>query len=70
MDLLLGKLGQSSFTSKIDLRKGYWQIEMDQKSITYTAFICDEGKYEFLRMPFGLKPNFRRSQEHFRRYLS
>ena len=55
MDTLLSKLGNASFISKLDLRKGYWQVEMEESSIPYTAFICDEGKYEFLRMPFGLK---------------
>jgi len=55
MDTLLSKLGNSSFISKLDLRKGYWQIEMEKESIPFTAFICDQGKFEFLRMPFGLK---------------
>jgi len=55
MEALLGKLGAASFVSKIDLRKGYWQIAMEPVSIPQTAFICDDGKFEFLRMPFGLK---------------
>ena len=28
---------------------------MEPASVKYTAFICDEGKFEFVRMPFGLK---------------
>jgi hypothetical protein len=55
MDSLLNRLGEASFISKIDLRKGYWQIRMADDSIPKTAFICDEGKFEFVRMPFGLK---------------
>ncbi|OXA42471.1 Transposon Ty3-G Gag-Pol polyprotein [Folsomia candida] len=54
MDSLLERLGPARFFTKIDLRKGYWQIAMHPDSIKYTAFICHEGKYEFLRMPFGL----------------
>jgi len=55
IDSLLHRLGDACFITKIDARKGYWQISMHPNSIKYTAFICDEGKYEFLRMPFGLK---------------
>jgi len=55
MDSLLHRLGEAAFISKIDLKKGYWQIAMHPDSIKYTAFICDSGKFEFLRMPFGLK---------------
>jgi len=52
---LLNKVDGARFVSKIDLRKGYWQIAMEAESIPYTAFVCSEGKFEFLRMPFGLK---------------
>jgi len=55
IDTLLSKLGNAAFISKIDLKKGYWQIGMDPDSIKYTTFVCDEGKFEFTRMPFGLK---------------
>jgi hypothetical protein len=55
IETLLHRLGDASFISKIDLRKGYWQIAMHPDSVEKTAFICDEGKYEWLGMPFGLK---------------
>jgi len=55
IDALLHRLGEATFISKIDLKKGYWQIKMHPDSIKYTAFICDQGKFEWLRMPFGLK---------------
>ena len=39
----------------LDLKSGYWQVEMDEDSIPYTAFTVGPlSFYECLRMPFGL----------------
>ena len=46
--------GAVIFTS-LDLKSGYWQVELDEESIPYTAFTVGPlGFYECLRMPFGL----------------
>jgi len=55
IESVMGRLQGAKYISKLDLRKGYWQIAMEPSSIPYTAFVCDEGKFEFVRMPFGLK---------------
>jgi hypothetical protein len=55
MDTLLHKLGDAKFLSVIDLKKGYWQIQMEPSSMKYCTFCCDEGKFSFQRMPFGIK---------------
>ena len=41
--------------SMMDLKSGFWQVEMVEKSRPYTTFTVGSlGIYEFLRMPFGL----------------
>ena len=46
--------GACIFTS-LDLKSGYWQVELDKESIPLTAFTVGPlGFYECVRMPFGL----------------
>ena len=53
-DLLDSLNGSCIFTS-IDLKAGYWQVEMDPQSIPLTAFTVGPlGFYECVKMPFGL----------------
>ena len=41
--------------SCMDLKGGFWQVQMDEESRQYTAFtVGSMGVYEFLRMPYGL----------------
>ena len=49
------RLSGCSIFSKIDLRKGYWQVPVHKDDIAKTAVITQFGLYEFLRMPFGLR---------------
>ena len=43
------------YFSCMDLKSGFWQVEMDEASWQYTAFtVGSMGIYEFLRMPYGL----------------
>ena len=46
--------GAIIFTS-LDLKAGYWQVEMEESSIPHTAFTLGPlGFYECVHMPFGL----------------
>lgn len=52
---ILDKLGRSQYFTTLDLASGFHQIEMNPNSISKTAFSVDNGHYEYIRMPFGLK---------------
>jgi hypothetical protein len=52
---LLRRSANAKYISTMDAEKGYWQIQMDQRSKKYTAFCTDRGFFEYNCMPFGLK---------------
>lgn len=52
-DIIEAGAGARYFTT-LDLNNGYWQMEMDEDSSQYTAFMTSDNQYEFVRMPFGL----------------
>ncbi len=55
LDDILERAGSCNVLSKLDLAKGYFQVRVAAGSREKTAFISPFGKYEFSRMPFGLK---------------
>lgn len=52
---ILDKLGRTKYFSTIDLVSGFHQIQLTDEDMEKTAFSVNAGKYEFTRMPFGLK---------------
>ena len=48
-------MGRSRVLSKLDLSKGYYQVPMAPGDIERISFMCHRGKFEFLRMPFGVR---------------
>ena len=50
----LASLNRAMYFSSLDLNQGYMQIKMAKDSIPKTAFVTQDGLYEFTRMPFGL----------------
>ena len=54
-DDLFDRLSGACWFSTLDLKSGYWQIEMDPRHKHLTAFTVGPlGFFEFERMPFGL----------------
>ncbi|CAL8133199.1 unnamed protein product [Orchesella dallaii] len=41
--------------SCLDLASGYWQVMLSEESIEKSAFVTQDGHYEMLVMPFGIK---------------
>ena len=52
---ILDQLGGNKYFTTLDLASGFHQVQMNQRDIEKTAFSVNHGKYEFLRMPFGLR---------------
>ena len=57
IDHLLRRVGNKRATTfaTFDLTSGYHQTALSQDSVEYTAFMCSNGVYEWVRLPFGLK---------------
>ncbi|KAL3967235.1 hypothetical protein ACER0C_029268 [Sarotherodon galilaeus] len=47
-------LAGSKWFTVLDLKSGYYQIEMEEKDKAKTAFVCPLGFWEFNRMPQGI----------------
>ena len=55
IDETLDALAGANYFTSLDLKSGYWQVEMEEEAKQYTAFIVGPlGFYEYNRMPFGL----------------
>lgn len=52
---VLTQLGDNKVFSVLDLKSGFHQISLKNNDIEKTAFSVNNGKYEFTRLPFGLK---------------
>ena len=50
---LISRVGGKSFFAKLDLYKGYHQIQVHPDTIPLLAFCVPWGLFEYVRMPFG-----------------
>ena len=51
---IFAKLEKARFYTTLDLRSGYHHIALDKDSIKKTAFVEPFGKFEYVKVPFGL----------------
>ena len=51
---IFSKLNRATYFTTLDLRAGYHHIPLDKPSILKTAFISPFGKFEYVKVPFGL----------------
>ena len=54
IDETIDYLHGAKFFSTLDLFSGYCQIEIEESDKQKTAFMTDDGNFEFNRMPVGL----------------
>ena len=54
IDDQIDKLQAGNYFTSLDLKSGYHQVEIEESSKHYTAFVTPEGQYEYNRVPFGL----------------
>ena len=51
---IFSKLNRATYFTTLDLRAGYHHIPLDKPSIPITAFNLPFGKFEYVKVPFGL----------------
>ncbi|KAK2912645.1 hypothetical protein Q8A73_006758 [Channa argus] len=54
IDDVLDYVAGSCWFSSLDLRSGYWQVELAPEARSKTAFTIGQGLWQFKVMPFGL----------------
>ncbi|GFV97935.1 retrovirus-related Pol polyprotein from transposon 17.6 [Trichonephila clavipes] len=63
---VLDTLQEAKVYSTLDLRNGFFHVDVDEDCRKYTSFIVPDGQFEFNKVPFGLST----SQGVFQRYVS
>lgn len=51
---LAARLHGARFFSVLDASSGFWTVQLDEESADLCTFITPFGRYQFLRLPFGI----------------
>lgn len=63
---LLDKLEHSKIFTTLDLKNGFFHVDVEENSTKFTSFVTHHGQWEFLKVPFGLS----NSPSVFQRYIN
>jgi Reverse transcriptase (RNA-dependent DNA polymerase) len=55
LDYTLVSIREATIFTTLDASRGFWQVPVDPKNRSKTAFATRLGVYEFLRVSFGLR---------------
>ena len=55
MDDCIYKVGKAKYVKKFDLLKGFWLIPLTDRAKEISAFVTQDGLYQYKVMPFGMK---------------
>jgi len=50
----LDRLQDAQVFSTLDLKNGFFHVNVDEESRKFTSFVAHNGQYQFLKVPFGL----------------
>ena len=54
MDDILPRLSRAKIFTVVDVKSGYWHVQLDAASSHLTTFGAPNGRYRWTRLPFGL----------------
>ena len=52
---ILAQMSNAKFFTKFDASNAYWQVPVDYESSKLLTFNFPNGRYRFLRMPYGIQ---------------
>ena len=55
IETCIEQVGDSKIISKFDLLKGYYQVPLTERAKRISAFVTEEGLFQYKVMPFGMK---------------
>ena len=55
IDDCIDKIGTARYVSKFDLLKGFWQVPLTERAKEISAFVTDDGLFQFKVMPFEMQ---------------
>ena len=56
IDEILPELGRAKVFSTVDVKNGFWHVELTDESSMLTTFNSPFGRFRWCRLPFGVSP--------------